>query len=79
MADYNELLSGLMKEELSNKDRTVEDPQRNVLASLIPMAAGVLTGQVSQGAQLGVQTYKGLEDQRQKSRGKLLDYCEIKR
>ena len=74
MADYNELLSGLIKEELSNKDSTVEDPQRNVLASLIPMAAGVLTGQVSQGGQLGMQTYKGLEDQRQKSRGKLLDY-----
>lgn len=74
MADYNELLSGLIKDELSNKDSTVEDPQRNVLASLIPMAAGVLTGQVSQGGQLGMQTYKGLEDQRQKSRGKLLDY-----
>lgn len=55
-------------------DDATSDSGRAAIASLIPMAAGVLTGNVSEGAQLGLKSYQTLEDQRQKSRSKLLDY-----
>ena len=71
---YDELVKSLLEKEVSAPDESVQDTKRNAIASLIPMAAGVLTGQVSQGAQLGLNAYKSLEDQRSKSRGKLLDY-----
>lgn len=71
---YEELFKSLIEKEMTAPDESVQDTKRNAIASLIPMAAGVLTGQVSQGAQLGMSTYKTLEDQRSKSRGKLLDY-----
>lgn len=74
MQDYDTLVKSLLEKEMSAPDESVQDTSRNAMASLVPMVAGVLTGQVSQGAKLGMQTYKGLEDQRQKSRGKLLDY-----
>ena len=71
---YEELVKSLLEKEVTAPDESVQDPKRNAIASLIPMAAGVLTGQVGQGAQLGLNAYKTMEDQRSKSRGKLLDY-----
>ena len=71
---YGELVKSLVEKEISTPDESVQDTKRNAIASLIPMVAGVLTGQVSQGAQFGLNAYKSLEDQRSKSRGKLLDY-----
>lgn len=71
---YEELVKSLLEKEVTSPDESIQDPKRNAIASLIPMAAGVLTGQVGQGAQLGLNAYKTMEDQRSKSRGKLLDY-----
>ncbi len=71
---YEELVKSLLEKEVTAPDESIQDPKRNAIASLIPMAAGVLTGQVGQGAQLGLNAYKTMEDQRSKSRGKLLDY-----
>ena len=71
---YEELVKSLLEKEVTAPDESVQDTKRNAIASLIPMAAGVLTGQVGQGAQLGLNAYKTIEDQRSKSRGKLLDY-----
>ena len=69
--DYEAIKQKLMMDSVSLDD---SDNTRNAIAALVPMAAGVLTGNVSEGAQLGIKSYQTLEDQRQKSRSKLLDY-----
>lgn len=74
MVDYEAIREKILKEEIDKNYNQNSNDNSAEIAALVPMAAGILTGNMGAGAKLGMDYLSSVEKQKKDNSSKLLSY-----